>query len=82
MHLQMDASIPYPISNMKSITYLEDRQSEALSGGHWRSFTRIKVATTSVRQSNDSTNIAVGFRGNANAQSIQGNGALVSSFVL
>jgi hypothetical protein len=35
-----------------------------------------------VRQSNDSTNIAVGFRGNANAQSIQGNGALVSSFVL
>jgi hypothetical protein len=66
---------------MKSITKLEDRQCEALSGGHWRSYSRIKVATTSVRQSNDSTNIAVGFLGNATAQSIQGNGALISTFV-
>ena len=73
---------PTPISNMKSVTYLEDRQSETLSGGHWRSSSRIKVATTSVRQSNTSTNIAGGFLGFAIAESIQGNGALVSSFVL
>jgi hypothetical protein len=67
---------------MKSITLLEDHQSEALSGGWWRSSSRIKVATTSVRQSNASTNIAVGFRGFAIAESVQGNGALISTFVL
>jgi len=72
---------PIFITNMKSIIYLEDRQSEALSGGKWRYYTKTKFASTNVRQSNDSTNIAVGLLGRANAQSIQGNVAFVDTFV-
>lgn len=72
---------PILISVMKSFTHLEDRQSEALSGGHWRSSTRIKVANTSVRQSNETGNLALAFLGRANAQSIQGNASGVSTFI-
>jgi hypothetical protein len=73
---------PIPISNMKSITLLEDHQAEALSGGSWLSSSRIKVANTSVRQSNTSANIAGGVFGVAIAESLQGNGALISTVVL
>jgi hypothetical protein len=72
---------PIFITNMKSITYLEDPQAEALSGGTWRYYTKTKFANTKVRQSNDSANIAVGLFGHANAQSIQGNAAFVSTYL-
>jgi hypothetical protein len=72
---------PIFITTMKSITYLEDRQSEALSGGKWRSYVKTKFASTNVSQSNYSSNIAVGLFGSANAQSIQGNAAFVSTYV-
>jgi hypothetical protein len=70
-----------PIHNsiMKSITHLEDRQSEALCGGHWRSYTSIKISSTGVRQSNDAGNFSLAFLGLANAQSIQGNASGVST---
>jgi hypothetical protein len=82
MHLNTMHHHSSSFSAMTPITNLEDRQCEALSGGWGRSYSKTKIATTSVNQSSGSTNVAVGFLGSATAQSIQGNGALISTFVL
>jgi hypothetical protein len=72
---------------MKSIAHLNDHQCEVLKGGIFDvtniSMTSLTSSLVGVGQSNNATNVGLGLLvGLGNAQSIQGNGALITSFVL
>lgn len=73
---------------MTIITRLDDHQCEVLRGGFWGSFTsvsRVRIArsATTLTQGNNAENTGLGLLvGLGNAQSLQGNGADISTIVL
>ena len=72
---------------MKSISHLDNHQCEVLKGGIFGgtniTMTRVASSLVGVGQSNNATNVGLGLLvGLGNAQSIQGIGAVITSFVL
>jgi hypothetical protein len=72
---------------MKSFSHLDDHQCEVLKGGVFDvtniTMTSFASSLVGVGQSNNATNVGLGLLvGLGNAQSIQGNGAVITSFVL
>ena len=72
---------------MKSFSHLDDHQCEVLKGGVFDvtniTMTSFASSLVGVGQSNGATNVGLGLLvGLGNAQSIQGNGAVITSFVL
>jgi|GEM_PF-1818380 hypothetical protein len=72
---------------MKSFSHLDDHQCEVLKGGVFDvtniTMTSFASSLVGVGQSNSATNVGLGLLvGLGNAQSIQGNGAVITSFVL
>ena len=72
---------------MKSFSHLDDHQCEVLKGGVFDvtniTMTSFASSLVGVGQSNSATNVGLGLLvGLGNAQSIQGNGAVITSLVL
>jgi hypothetical protein len=72
---------------MKLITELNDLQSEIVKGGIFDvtniTLTRFASSLVGLGQTNNATNVGLGLLvGLGNAQSIQGNSAVISTFVL
>jgi hypothetical protein len=72
---------------MKSFSHLDDHQCEVLKGGVFDvtniTMTSFASSLVGVGQSNSATNVGLGLLvGLGNAQSMQGNGAVITSFVL
>lgn len=72
---------------MKSIAHLDDHQCEVLKGGIFDitsiTMTRFASSRVGLGQNNNATNVGLGLLvGLGNAQSIQANGAVITSFVL
>jgi hypothetical protein len=72
---------------MKSFSHLDDHQCEVLKGGIFDvtniNMTSFASSLVGASQSNNATNVGLGLLvGLGNAQSIQGNGAVITSLVL
>jgi hypothetical protein len=65
---------------MSTLCILNDREAATINGG-WYRFSSTKRASTTLRQSNSSTNLALALGGSAAAASFQSNLAGISTVI-